>query len=153
MAKSSATKTFEKHWHAITARKVVSRSNIIGIRKALNNAARWEAGWSCNKGMIDPERAAQLLSAVYRHIPAVDGQQLAFGRAYLRKPRNMRKLTDYQRDIVTSDAPLIFLVDYLEGPNRTFRPVFRVERLYGGGHFCYTVTPWQAGGDGLEVVS
>lgn len=148
---TSADRTFRRHVAQLDTGRA-DRTLVLGVKKALSNAYRRERGWSCNEGMMSDEQIAAITGRIYQEAPRVDDASEAFGLAYLRKPRNMRKLGHRECRVLDAGMCQIRLVGFREDERSVSRPVYRVESMCTDFEFCYTVTPWQAGGDGLEIV-
>lgn len=129
----------ERHIAAIES-GTVTRTNIIGIRKLYNKAQRNGGPWH------DIDR---LQSAIERHEPMVTGEWLQSGLAVLRNKRYARRWTDAQQRIIDT-ATAIRLVDMIPCGHWQYTPAYRVESP--NGHFHYSNTPWQSGGNGPEIL-
>lgn len=148
MAKNS----FQRHIDAIE-RGEVTKSNIIGLRKALNNQARIDNGWSI--GVTAPKVTSDKLWEAYHLIerirPRVVGELHESGLKVLRNRRYAKRLAEW-RDVI--DWPSHFELCYFEPFGRRGEYYAPVYRLVGqnGGSFKFINIPWQSGGNGPEIV-
>lgn len=141
--------TAQKHLAAIHA-GTITKTNMIGIRKALNHVDRLRNGYSGNRSSVTPAEADALETALHACRPLVTGELHASGLALLRSPRYAKRLANY-RDVI--DAPdLRFQLMRFDrvGEFEKAVPVYRAATLKGS--FEFFNIPWQSGGDGPEIV-
>lgn len=140
--------TFDKHMSAI--RHTVTKSNIIGIRKALNAFERSQRRYStsCTSPNWTFTRVQACLSAVLRVQPVISGEWHDSGVATLK-----RALTRYKGRFNAAHARIIGdiwhfrLVDWHCEESLHWYPVIRC--VAGDGtYFDFINIPWQSGGDG-----
>lgn len=143
---------FKKHIDAIESGEV-TKQNIIGLRKALNAQARREAGFSI--GITEPKATdtdiAHALALIDRDKPRVVGELHDSGLKVLRNRRYAKRLADYA-DII--EWPSHFELCGFSCLGRYGHYAVPVYRLTGqnGGSFKFRNVPWQAGGNGPEVI-
>jgi hypothetical protein len=149
-------RTAEKHLAAINA-GTVTKSNVIGIRKALNAAERRHAGYSVSR--VAPNVTRDELFTIGQRLrmmePRVTGDLRASGLKLLRDPRYAKRFDERQRGIIERDDAEFSLMrfDWIDGHAY---PVYRImappgyhERPNGhgwrtGGSFLFRALPWQA---------
>ena len=145
-------KTTRKHLAAIKAGEV-TKTNIIGMHKALNALARTEMGYSTSRTSpsISAEDRRDLLLALSRRHPHVAGELHDSGVEVLRNRRYDRRWTEAQRAVIgTLDH--FELIGFAEANYSTFTPVYRVVGA-NGIYFDFVNIPWQSGGDGPRVLT
>jgi hypothetical protein len=148
--KQTSLKSVARHMAAVRTGKV-DKTNIIGIRKAINAIER------------DGETAA-MIDAVFKlerhrgmHRPAVVGSLHDSGLKVLRNPRYAKRWTARQQlTIANLDHFELIRFDRLGDRGRYSVPVYRVVSR-SGGSFAFRNIPWQTayfGGldDGPRVV-
>jgi hypothetical protein len=147
------TTAIEKHIAAIRAGKV-TKTNVIGLRKAFNAAERASFGYST--GLTVPatgeEQALILETLLPEFKPIVTGDLHDSGKALLQSKRYRKQLASVA-DIV-ADITCFRLVGYDFEGNRVMH-AFPVYRAYDskGRSFPFRVIPWQSGGNGPEILS
>jgi len=94
--------TAKRHMRAICSDNV-TKTNLIGLRKALNHGARLDARLSGNRCNVTREETATLLDAVLERQPRVTGELDDSGRKLLRSRRYAKRL-----------APVADVIDKLE---------------------------------------
>src|SRR3954470_14334187 len=82
--------TAERHFNAIADGRV-TKSNVIGIRKAINHVERLRAGYSGNRSSVTPDQAAWLERALADREPHVVGELHESGLKLLRSPRYRKR--------------------------------------------------------------
>lgn len=142
--------TFERHFASIVAGSV-DKTNVIGIRKALNHGVRIRRGLDGNRCNVTPEQSDDLLDAIYKHKPIVRGDLHASGVRVLINKRYAKRWTQPQQQIIDTLA-LITLVDFVCYDGYHHFPVY-CAWSQSGASFDYVNVPWQSGGNGPEVVS
>lgn len=143
---------FKKHLAAIE-RGMITKTNIIGLRKALNAMARKECGYSVSRTapVISFSEADQLVSAVHKHHPQVGGELHETGLKLLRDRRYAKRWTPEQAAIIVNLAGFR-LVDFFEFDRMHFTPVYRAISDTGKKFDFYNIA-WQSGGNGPQIVS
>lgn len=145
-----AQSTFDRHMAAIKAGKV-DKTNIFGLRKAINRAERLRAGWSVSRGSISPEQADALELAIEAHQPTVIGELHETGLRVLRNPRYAKRLAPVANIIGAPDVAFrLTRFDRIGRRGEYAVPVYRVTAKEGS--FIFRNIPWQSGGDGPELV-
>ena len=144
--------TFEKHLAAIKA-GVITKSNVIGLRKALNQTARHDAGWSVSRNatILTAEQCEALFDALAEHKPIVSGELHESGVKQLTARRYRNQLKAYAD--VTADIQRFRLIGF-EAIGRCgeyYVPVYQAENT-AGARMPFINIPWQSGGRGPEIV-
>lgn len=142
--------TFAKHLDAIRS-GAVDRSNVIGIRKALNMAARRSLGLSGSRTApkATDEELELLVDLLAEHRPRVVGELHDSGIKQLTDKRYRRQLQSVA-DVVDNLAGFRLVgFEYLGRDGLYTTPVYRAEGA-NGGSFAFINVPWQSGGNGPE---
>lgn len=141
------SKAIERHIAAIKSGKV-DRTTVIGLRKAFNAHKRaWQT--RTDPGMTDEEREA-IETALVDHLPIVTGDLHESGMKLLRNPRYRHQLAK-AADII-ADAQGFKLVGFDDNTaHGTYTPVYLVFNSKGES-LSFRCVPWQAGGNGPELV-
>lgn len=146
--------TWEKHLAAIEAGRV-TKSNVIGIRKAINARWRTERGYSGSR--TAPDWTAFQIAHVERLLdekePAVVGDLHDSGVKLLRSRRWRSRFNEAQLAIIHAPHVLFSLVrfDRIGHGGSHCVPVYRITAF--AGNFLFRNIPWQSavyGGDGEE---
>jgi hypothetical protein len=132
---------------------VVTKTNVIGIRKAINAKLRRDYGYST--GFTSPKLTAAdifaIEAAIAYHTPRVEGELDSTGRALLNSPRYRVRL-DRVREIVSSLSRF-----RLMGYHRIGDGLPHVVPIYKAcspcGSFIFINVAWQSGGAGPEIIS
>lgn len=142
-------KAYAKHIRAIQSGNV-TRSNIMGLRKAFNADLRRSNGWStsstCPK--VTAEETLKLFDAVESFRPIVKGELHDSGVKLLQSPRYRKRLLPYAH--IVNGISHFRLISWTEVDNHYY-PIFRVVNDAGEG-FNFMNKPWQSGGNGPEVL-
>lgn len=135
--------TAQRHLDAI-AGGTVTRTNIIGIRKAINHVERLRAGWSGNRSNVTPEEADAIEAALAKREPAVLGELHDTGLKILRSRRWHRRFNDAQRAIIDAPHVLFSLVRFDRIGNKGTHavPVYRASGF--AGNFLFRNVSWQS---------
>jgi hypothetical protein len=143
--------TAKRHMRAICSDNV-TRSNIIGLRKALN--ADWRRRRQYSVSVTAPnvcrEEIEQLESAVMERMPRVTGELDESGRKLLRGRRYAKRLAPVA-DIL-ADLQRFHLIGFGEHQPGHYIPVYRAYDSRGR-HFTFRNIAWQSGGDGPELLA
>lgn len=149
MQKSS----FDVHIAAALSGRV-TKSNVIGTRKALNTAARRAGGGRVAKcaPVVTTEQFDALFTALGDCRPVIEGELHDSGIKQINNRRYRKQL-----GAVSDLIPLITrfrLVDFYAAGRRGeyFVPVYRAETADGESGFRFINIPWQSGGNGPEVL-
>lgn len=146
------SKTIQRHIAAIRS-GAVERTNVIGIRKALNADARAALGH--HNGPTSPQlrdgELDDLMFELDRTRPRVIGDLHDSGLKLLRDRRYAKRLEAY-RDII--EWPSHFELWGWQSFGRSGTHHIPIYRLVGqnGGSFKFMNIPWQSGGNGPEIV-
>jgi hypothetical protein len=146
------SKTIQRHIAAIQS-GAVERTNVIGIRKALNADARARAGFrnGTTSPKINDNALAELMFELDRTRPRVTGDLHDSGLKLLRDRRYAKRLAAYA-DII--EWPSHFELWGWEAFGRRGEYHVPIYRLVGqnGGAFKFYNVPWQSGGNGPEII-
>ena len=144
--------TFQKHIDAIASGSV-TKTNIIGLRKALNAEGRRRAGLSvsttCPKVSGDDIYLA--LAMIDRDRPKVVGELHDSGVKLLQNKRYAKRLANYEDVIAWPSHFELCGFDRLGLYGHYAVPVYRLVGQ-NGGSFKFRNIPWQSGGNGPELV-
>lgn len=134
----------QRHLAAI-AFGAVTKSNVIGIRKAINHVERLRAGWSGNRSNVTPAEADAIEAALADREPAIADTALHnSGLKLLRSPRWRKRFSEEQLAIINDRHVLFSLVRFDRiGPRGMYAvPVYRAASF--GGSFLFRNIPWQS---------
>jgi hypothetical protein len=157
-------RTAEKHLAAIRA-GTVTKSNVIGIRKAFNAFERDRRNYS--NSSTAPRMSADDYSATERALrenpPRVAGELHDGGLKVLRNPRYAKRLAHYAPAIASIDHFKLVGFEWIDAthcvpiyavwshvPPVAGRDPFPPGATYEA--FRFRNVPWQSGGDGPEIV-
>lgn len=149
--KMTSLKSIARHMAAVTAGKV-EKTNVIGIRKAINAMERgnWPAA------MIDAQ--FELEQAIAERRPTVAGALHETGLKVLQNPRYKKRWSQRQQlTIANLDHFELIRFDRIGRGFRYSVPVYRAVSR-SGGSFAFRNIPWQTAhyeglDDGPRVVS
>lgn len=117
--------TFEKHLAAIQAGEI-AKSNIIGIRKAMNAYERKASRYS--NGRTSPDwtglQVTEIEHAIERHKPRIVGELHDSGLKLLQSPRYAKRLEEVAAGLSRIDHFTLARFDYLNDLHRV--PVYHV---------------------------
>lgn len=131
--------TAQRHIDAISAR-CLTKTNVIGIRKALAHVDRIRAGYSGNRSNATPEQADRMENLIAQKRPTVLGELHDSGVELLRSPRYAKRWNDEQREII-GDAHLRFDLIRFDRERSAVIPVYCATSWKG--RFCFRNIPWQ----------
>jgi hypothetical protein len=144
-------KTYYRHIAAI--RHTVTRSNIIGIRKALNAFHRNVNGWSisCTSPVWTYDMFRQAMDAVQRYQPVISGDMHESGIATLQRAvRRYKGRFNAAQSAIIADIWHFRLAGWHLDDNNYY-PVIRVTAR-NGEWFDFINIPWQSNSNGPTVV-
>jgi hypothetical protein len=135
--------TAQKHLDAIAA-GVVTATNVIGIRKAMNARERREHGFSLSRQeQLAAPRATLYETALADKEPRVCGELHESGLAILRNPRWRKRFTDREREIIeTLDHFRLVRFDIVGELRGNAVPIYRAVAK-DGRSFLFRNVPWQ----------
>lgn len=134
--------TFKKHLAAIEAGEV-TKTNVIGIRKAINHVERLRAGWSGNRSNVAPHEADALEVALAQREPRVLGELHDSGLKLLRSPRWRKRWNERQAGIIERlDHFSLVRFDRIGASGIQAIPVYRAVATTGQS-FLFRNIPWQ----------
>lgn len=139
-----------QHLAAIESGRV-TKSNVIGLRKALNADARRDAGYSVSSvaPKLSGHELRRTIDALTEHHPTVLGELHDSGVKLLRSPRYAKRLASV-RSIIESRSIRFDLVRFHWIDALHVVPVYRC--ISFAGSFTFYNVPWQSGGNGPEIV-
>lgn len=146
--------TAQKHLDAI-ASGTVTKTNIIGIRKAINHVERLRAGWSGNRSSVTPAEADAMEKALGEVRPVVAGELHESGLKVLRSPRYAKRWKPWQREAIDAlDHFRLIRFDRIGRHGEHAVPVYEVwakippkgDALDSGSYqaFSFRNIPWQS---------
>ncbi len=140
---------FQKHIEAIKS-GVVTKTNVIGIRKAINANERREYGYSVGSTApnVTPSEIDQAYGLLATVKPRVTGELHDTGLKLLRSPRYAKRLSPYRS--IIDDITSFHLVGYEQDDGNT-SPRYAA-RDSKGREFEFVNVPWQSGGNGPQIV-
>lgn len=142
--------TFKKHLDAIKAGQV-TKSNVIGLKKATSAFERRRAGYST--GMTAPDwtvkEMQEIATALRLCQPTVTGELHTTGVKQLRDRRYAKRWSAFERSVIDR-IERFSLVAIIGVGRRSYAAVFKAIAADGQGFFFYNV-PWQtADAEGVE---
>lgn len=143
---------FKKHLDAIRAGKI-TRSNIIGMRKAFNAYERKDRGYSVSvtASQMTFDEYDQATQAIGFHKPRVIGELHEGGLKVLRSKRYAKRLAPVA-DIIAGRLHFRLIgFEWLD--NTHCVPVYQAIDGASGRSFKFRNVPWQSGGQGPEILS
>lgn len=142
-----------KHLAAILA-GTVTRSNVIGIRKAINAAERRERGYSVSRTAprLGGRELAAVEQALTEHEPRVIGELHDSGLKLLQSPRYRKRLESVAEIVANLESFHLVSFDrtQLDGHGANAVPVYRARGA--GRSFLFRNIAWQSGGNGPEIL-
>lgn len=143
------TPTTKKHLTAIESGSV-TKSNVIGLRKAFNHRARLAQGLSGNRCNVTRAEADSLSRALETNAPRVAGELDESGRKLLLSRRHAKRLAPVA-DIL-ADLAGFRLVGFYWTDSLHCTPIYRAESN-DGRSFDFINQSWQSGGNGPEIIA
>ena len=138
----------QTHLAAINAGEV-TKTNVIGLRKALNHVARLRAGWSGNRSSATAADADAILASLAAKQPRVIGELHDSGVRVLTNKRYAKRWTANHAAVIAG-LQGFRLVDFYEINRAHVTPVYLATGA--AGSFQFVNIPWQSGGDGPLVI-
>jgi len=133
--------TLKKHLEAIKS-GAITKTNIIGLRKAFNAFDRQVRGWST--GVTSPhvtaDDIAEISQAIALNEPRVSRELDASGRKVLQDRRYRKHWTESQARIIATLDHFRF-VGFHEIDRAHYVPIYKA--IASGGSFNFIVIPWQ----------
>lgn len=134
--KQTSLKSIARHLAAVQSGKV-DKTNIIGIRKAVN--AMEQGNWPA--AMIDAQ--FELERAIAEHPPVVVGALHDSGMKVIRNSRYAKRWSEFERSVIDRiDHFELLRFDRIGPRGRYSVPVYRVVS-HGGQSFAFRNIPWQ----------
>lgn len=127
-----------RHMAAIASGNV-TKTNVIGLRKACNHVGRLRQGWSGNRSHATADEVREAMAALERHKPMVRGELHASGVKLLTDRRYKKRLEHVADRIATLHS--FSLVGFHEYAACTFVPVYMA--YSDRGYFRFYNIPWQ----------
>jgi hypothetical protein len=135
----NVSKALSRHHAAITMGNV-TKTNVIGLRKLFNAAARLEAGHDAREN-VNGAQIAVLRDALALHEPWVAGELVASGLKLLSSPRWRKRFNDAEQAVIADlDGFKLVRFDWIDSLHVT--PVYRACGR-NGGSFLFRNLPWQ----------
>ena len=148
------SKAFQAHLDAIAAGEV-TKTNVIGLRKLMTLAAKYDNGWSLTKSerkRLDAADINEADDALHRVRPRVTGDLHDSGLAQLRSKRYRKQLASVA-DII-ADLQSFHLIGFeMIGERGVYATPIYEARDSKCRAFAFINIPWQAGGRGPEVTA
>lgn len=134
--------TFKKHLTAILAGEV-TKSNVIGLKKATSAFERKSAGYSVSSTAPDWSVAEmqQVARALKANQPAVTGELHETGLKQLRDRRYASQWSEKQQGIIDR-LDHFKLIGIISVGRRSYAAVFKAVDVTGQS-FCFYNIPWQ----------
>lgn len=128
---------------------MITKTNVIGMRKAINHVERVTHGWSGNRSNATPREVSLMLELLDKARPIVKGELHDSGLKLLRSPRYKKRMDGAHVERIAYFRLIRF--DMLGDRGQYATPVYQAIREDGSA-FCFRNIPWQSGGDGPEFV-
>lgn len=137
------------HLNAIR-RGHVTKTNVTGIRKALNADYRRQRGYSVSRSApkLQGAELASLMQELRNMRPTVTGDLDQSGFTLLRSQRWHKRWNDTQHSII-DNLESFRLWDFMQAEDGLFHPIFQA--VASNGAFTFYNIPWQSGGTGPEI--
>lgn len=140
--------TYLRHLKAIKA-DAVTKTNVIGLRKALNHQARLDRRLSGNRCNVTPQEVQWLEEALERDQPRVVGELHDSGLKLLQSRRYRKRLEAVADIIANLDCFRLIGFEMIDDLHHV--PVYRAIAK-DGRKFKFRNVAWQSGGDGPEIL-
>lgn len=131
-----------RHMAAIVSGNV-TKSNVIGLRKAINHVARLEARYSGNRSNATPQEVRDALAALERVKPIVRGDLHESGVRLVTSPRYRKRLERVAETVEFLQEFRLVGFDRLGDKCLHSVPVYRAVAS-NGGWFEFRNVPWQS---------
>ncbi len=137
---TATLKTIARHKAAVTSGRV-EKTNVIGIRKALN---------AMERARDNPPELTDalfgLIEAIGKHRPTVTGELHESGLKVLRNPRYAKLWNDAQRAIINYPLAKFRLIrfDWIGPRGAQVVPVYLISGDERMGSFAFRNIPWQS---------
>jgi len=152
----------QKHLKAITS-GTVTKTNMIGIRKAINHIERLNNRWSGNHIAATYDEVSAVEQALHDHRPRVIGELHDTGIKLLQSPRYRKRWQPWQKLAIDAiDHFRLARYDRIGQYGEYSVPVYEVwaktppkgDVVDGSSYqaFSFRNIPWQSGGNGPEIV-
>lgn len=128
----------QRHLAAIESGNV-TKTNVIGLRKALNHVSRLQSGWSGNRCAATFEEVDSAMAALAKHKPIVRGELHASGVKLLTDKRYRKRLEPVADKVAALQG--FSLVGFEEVERNKFAPVYMA--WGNAGTFRFYSIPWQ----------
>lgn len=143
--------TFQKHLAAVKSGEI-SKSNVVGIRKALNAGLRADDGLSnsCTSPEWSDQERYEIDLALREFRPRVVGELHDSGLKLLHSRRYAKRLAWQASRIVRIDHFRLCWFSAIDCLH--VAPVYEACALSGSPMFRFRNIAWQSGGDGPEII-
>lgn len=128
---------------------MITKTNVIGMRKAINHVARITRGWSGNRSKATAIQVRALLDLLDKSRPIVKGELHDSGLKLLQSKRYAKRMDGAHVERIAYFRLIRF--DMIGDRGQYAVPVYQAIREDGSA-FCFRNIPWQSGGDGPEFV-
>lgn len=131
----------------------VTKTNVIGIRKALNADARrvnHPSMRSCTDPKISHKALGAIIDALATRKPIVTGELHESGLKLLRSKRYAKRLAPVADIIADLESFRLIGFDDHGSHGQRYAPIYRATGA--GKYFDFWNIPWQSGGDGPEIL-
>lgn len=129
----------QRHLAAIQSGNV-TKTNVIGLRKALNHVERLRRGWSGNRSAATADEVRAALDALEARKPIVRGELHASGVRLITDKRYRKRLEPVADKVAALQG--FSLVGYTEVHSCHFVPVYMA--WGNAGTFRFYSIPWQS---------
>lgn len=143
----------ESHIAAIKSGEV-TRTNVIGLRKAFNTHERQMRGYSVSMTqtlITHDERDLILDKLLLNSPPIVRGELHDTGKALLQNKRYAKQLASVADIVADLDHFRLVGYDYIGRYGDKTTPIYRAYDTKGNS-FAFRNIPWQSGGNGPEIL-
>ena len=144
--------TIERHLAAINS-GLVTKTNVIGLRKLINGMERMQAGWSVSKALarsVDDFCAYDVEELLERRKPFVAGELVQSGIDLLRSKRYRKRLERVRAIVDDIRSFQLIRFDRIGRRGEYAVPVYRCNS-WAGEFFDFRQIPWQSGGKGPDI--
>ena len=142
--------TYQRHLQALEAGRI-EKTNVIGLRKALNNDARRDAGLSHAASGLSGWEVLTLHDRIVENPPRVVGELHDSGVKLLRNKRYAKKFGQRERAVI-DQLDHFELTGFYQFHRLYYVPCYRAVATDGSSFTFYNI-PWQSGGSGPVIIN
>ncbi|WLJ71172.1 hypothetical protein [Sphingomonas phage Carli] len=128
----------------------VTKTNVIGIRKAINHVERITRGYSGNRSNATVADVTAIERALADCEPVVSGELHDSGLKLLRSKRYAKRLEPVADIVANLESFRLVAYDRIGDSGLHSVPVYRATGA--GRSFLFRNVAWQSGGNGPEIV-